>query len=228
MNRAGTTIIGIIIGALIAGGGVYLTQKNAIDAEREQLREQITGLEQQVNQLEQPLTTAEQSPQQTVINNAYRVLEALKNNDSGKLADLAHPEKGIRFSPYAYVDLKKDLVFKPEGIRNGFSDQTKYTWGNYDGIGDPIELTFQEYLKKFVYDQDFSKAKEIGINHSIGTGNTINNASQAYPEANIVEYHFPGLDPRYEGMDWRSLRLVFENTNNNWYLTGIIHDQWTI
>jgi UDP-N-acetyl-2-amino-2-deoxyglucuronate dehydrogenase len=31
-----------------------------------------------------------------------------------------------------------------------------------------------------------------------------------------------------EGMDWRSLRLVFEKKNDIWYLVGIIHDQWTI
>jgi hypothetical protein len=37
-----------------------------------------------------------------------------------------------------------------------------------------------------------------------------------------------GFDPEYEGMDWRSLRLVFEKKNDIWYLVGIIHDQWTI
>jgi hypothetical protein len=29
-------------------------------------------------------------------------------------------------------------------------------------------------------------------------------------------------------MDWQSLRLVFEETAGNWYLVGIVHDQWTI
>jgi (p)ppGpp synthase/HD superfamily hydrolase len=44
----------------------------------------------------------------------------------------------------------------------------------------------------------------------------------------MVEYHFSGFDPKYEGMDWRSLRLVFEEKDNIWHLVGIIHDQWTI
>ena len=43
-----------------------------------------------------------------------------------------------------------------------------------------------------------------------------------------MEYHFPGIDPKFEGMDWRSLRLVFEQKNCTWYLVGIIHAQWTI
>jgi hypothetical protein len=29
-------------------------------------------------------------------------------------------------------------------------------------------------------------------------------------------------------MDWRSLRLVFEEQGGSWYLVGIVHDQWTI
>jgi len=43
-----------------------------------------------------------------------------------------------------------------------------------------------------------------------------------------VEYHFPGIDPQYGGLDWRSLRLVFQQSGGEWYLVGIIHDQWTI
>jgi hypothetical protein len=43
----------------------------------------------------------------------------------------------------------------------------------------------------------------------------------------VVEYYFPGFDPQYEGMDWRSLRLIFLQDNDVWYLAGIVHDQWT-
>jgi len=28
----------------------------------------------------------------------------------------------------------------------------------------------------------------------------------------VVEYHFPGIDPQYGGLDWRSLRLVFQQS----------------
>lgn len=45
---------------------------------------------------------------------------------------------------------------------------------------------------------------------------------------NYVEYHFPGFEKKYEGKDWKSLRLVFEKKNDRWYLVGIVHDQWTI
>ena len=62
----------------------------------------------------------------------------------------------------------------------------------------------------------------------MGQGNTLINSSEIYKDAIIIEYHFSGFDPQYEGMDWRSLRLAFEKVNDIWYLVGIIHDQWTI
>jgi len=29
-------------------------------------------------------------------------------------------------------------------------------------------------------------------------------------------------------MDWRSLKLVFKEKDGNWYLVGVVHDEWTI
>lgn len=159
---------------------------------------------------------------------AKEVILAIKDKDMVKLSTFIHPGKGIRFSPYSYVDLENDLVFTASRIRNILADKTEYTWGAYDGSGLPIELTFEEYFKRFIYDQDFANATEIGYNRIIGRGNTINNNFEVYPGAIIVEYHFPGFDPKYEGMDWKSLRLVFEEKADAWHLVGIIHDEWTI
>jgi len=74
---------------------------------------------------------------------------------------------------------------------------------------------------------DFANAPQIAINHRLGVSTTMDNAEKFYPEAMIVEYYFPGFDAQLEGMDWRSLRLVFQQDNSTWYLVGIIHDQWT-
>ncbi|HYF94322.1 MAG TPA: hypothetical protein VD969_19050 [Symbiobacteriaceae bacterium] len=49
----------------------------------------------------------------------------------------------------------------------------------------------------------------------------------AYPDGFMVEFHFPGFEAKYGGMDWRSLRLVYERLGNAWFLVGIIHGQWT-
>jgi len=159
---------------------------------------------------------------------AREAINALKDKDMEKISKLVHPEKGVRFSPYAFVDVKNDLVFSAADVKGLFSDTTIYTWGSYDGTGDPIELTFEGYYKKFIYDADFANAEQVGYNEILGKGNTIENSAEVYKDSVVVEYHFSGIDPKYEGMDWRSLRIVFEKFEDAWYIVGIIHDQWTI
>jgi hypothetical protein len=159
---------------------------------------------------------------------AGEVLSIIKAKDMDKLSQVVHPTKGVRFSPYGHIIKETDLVFTPDQIKTLAADQKVYNWGSYDGSGDPIQLTYTDYHNKFVYDEDFLNAKEIGYNKILGMGNTLVNSSQVYPKAIVVEYYFPGFDPQYEGMDWRSLRLAFEKSGDTWYLVGIIHDQWTI
>jgi hypothetical protein len=158
------------------------------------------------------------------------VLQALKEKDMNKLAQMAHPDKGIRFSPYGFVDKDKDLTFKPSAIGKLLEDNNVYEWGTYDGSGEPIKLKFADYYAKFVYDADFVKAPQTAINKTTGKGNMANNMGEAYPAAqyDFVEYHFSGFDKKFEGMDWKSLRIVFEKDGSRLLLVGIVHDQWTI
>jgi hypothetical protein len=167
------------------------------------------------------------SPQQTALERAAEVIGILKDQDMVILSQYIHPQMGLRFSPYAYVK-DTDQVFPADKISGLIADSTVYTWGVYDGSGEPIDLTFAYYYSKFVYDVDFANAPQVALNHRLGVGNSIDNSQEFYPGAMIVEYYFPGFDPQYAGMDWRSLRLVFMEENNIWYLVGIIHDQWTI
>ncbi len=154
-------------------------------------------------------------------------VEALRDRDMAGLAALAHPERGVRFSPYAFVS-ESDVVLTPAQLQTAMDDPTTYLWGAYDGTGEPILLTFAGYYERFVYSHDFAAAPRVGYNQIIGHGNTINNCFEFYSGAFVVEYHFPGFDPAYGGMDWVSLRLVFQREGDVWYLVGIIHDQWTI
>lgn len=158
---------------------------------------------------------------------AKEVLTAIKNYDMEKLADAIHPNKGVRFSPYGYVDVKNHLTFTAEEVKKLGADSKTYHWGYYDGSGEPITLNFSDYYKKFIYDVDFVNAEQVGYNKTLGHGNSLNNSFDVYKNPIIVEYYFSGFDPQYEGMDWKSLRLVFEKKDDTWYLVGIIHDQWT-
>ncbi|MFD2673436.1 hypothetical protein [Marinicrinis sediminis] len=172
---------------------------------------------------EEQLSTEEQ-----VMQAAGEVLPILADQQIDQLVEWVHPEKGIRFSPYAYVNVEDHQQFSPEELMQAWESKEKRVWGSFDGSGEPIELTVEAYMKTFVYDAPFLEADDVGYNHRIGQGNTVNNAFEAYPNANLVEYHIAGMDASLEGMDWRSLRLAFEKHEGSWYLVGIIHDQWTI
>ncbi|MDD2402113.1 MAG: hypothetical protein PHD60_07945, partial [Clostridia bacterium] len=158
---------------------------------------------------------------------AQEVLSVLKDKDYVKLAEYVHPEKGVRFTPYSYVDLDSDIVLSKEQVKNGLININIYRWGFFAGSGFPIEFTIDEYHDRFVYDYDFMKADSVGYNRFIGKGNTINNALEVYSKSLIVEYYTSGTE-EYNGVDWKSLRLVFEQKDGGWYLVGIIHAQWTI
>jgi len=165
----------------------------------------------------------------TALEAARTVMRALEKGDMSVLAAWVHPEKGLRFSPYAYVDTKADLVFTRDQVEKLMKDPKVRVWRYFAGSGDEIKMTYAEYHKRFVYDADFIKEAEIVENKTLGQGTTINNLFEVYPEAShsFVEYYIDGIDPKYEGMDWRSLRLVFEKMGHDHALVGIIHDQWT-
>lgn len=177
-----------------------------------------------------PREDAEDYVRRIIEERALDVLTAIKNYDMEKLAGTIHPDNGVRFSPYGCVDVDNDLVFTAEEVKNLATDSKTYLWGYYDGSGEPITLKFPDYYKKFVYDADFVNAEQVGYNKALGYGNSVNknNSFEVYKNSIIVEYYFSGFEPEYEGMDWMSLRLVFEKKDNTWYLAGIIHDQWTI
>lgn len=157
------------------------------------------------------------------------ILTLLREKNYKDVVKYVHPTAGVRFSPYGYIDTARDRVFTREtlGEHLNAKDSLFLYWGAYDGSGDSIKLTLPAYLSKFVYDVDFLNAEHKSLDSIIGLGNSLNNLALVYKNARFTENHFPGFDPKYSGMDWRSLRLVYRKEDTTFYLVGIIHDQWT-
>ena len=44
------------------------------------------------------------------------------------------------------------------------------------------------------------------------------------PNLKVIAVHGTGTD----GLDWSSLKLVFQAGDTSWYLIGMVHGQWTI
>lgn len=159
---------------------------------------------------------------------ALNIINRLKAKDMAGVASYVHPVKGLRFSPYSYIDAENGMVFTAQETVALFQNTQSYTWGAEDGTGDPIEMPFGEYFETYVYDRDYAAPHMIGNNVILGQGNTLHNVTDVYPESVFVEFHFTGFEAQYQGMDWASLRLIFEVVDGEWKLVAIEHDEWTI
>ncbi len=159
---------------------------------------------------------------------ADAVLAIIAARDFAALAALVHPDRGVRFSPYASIDPETDRHFSREALSAAGDDATVYRWGHFDGSGEPIELTVAAYFDRFVYDKNFAATRHRAVDERLGHGNSIDNVNQVYPSGRYVEYHVPGENPEYGGLDWASLRLVFVDHDGCARLVGVVHDQWTI
>lgn len=155
------------------------------------------------------------------------VLLAIKTNDLLTLSTFVGPQ-WLRFSPYEYVNTGSDVVLSTEEVYNGLAMSRSFTWGSADGSWFPIDLWIGQYFEKFINDADYANAPEILYNQSVQRGNTINNIAQVYSGKQWVEFYFSWFDPQYEGIDRKSLTLVFENSDGQWYLIGIVHSARTI
>lgn len=223
-------IIVLILAMIITGCSQKPIEQNDTSKNYEN---ELKNKDEKISELEQKIKDLESEKNQAASNNnlistAVDVMELIKAKDMNALSQYIHPTAGVRFTPYFYVDTQSDQVFTASQVANLMQDSQILTWGNYDGSGEPINLKFSDYYDKFIYDKDFVNPQIIGNNVAVGKGNTEDNITAAYPNGHFIEFHFSQFDPQFEGIDWESLRLVFEEYNNTWYLVGVIHGQWTI
>lgn len=154
------------------------------------------------------------------------ILKTLKDRDFKKFAECIHPQKGVRFSMYAFVDPKNDKQFSREAFEKYYQAKTLFTWGSHDGSGDPYKETIKNYLEKWVFSKDFT-ASSYSLNKFQGGGNSLNNLQEMYPKHDFTENYIKGTE-KYGEMDWKTLRFVFEEFRGTYYLIAVVNDQWTI
>ncbi|MGP9558042.1 hypothetical protein [Psychrobacter sp. AOP7-A1-24] len=166
--------------------------------------------------------------QQTLRQQALRIQQALANGDYASIANDIHPTRGVRFSMYAYVRPETDKVFSRDQFTQYLQQSNiQFTWGKKDGTGDPLVMPLPTYLDTWVNASVFNNNPTISFNNSQAIGNSINNLNKIYQNSDFVEFYSNGSE-EYGGMDWRAMRLVFDEYQGKRYLVAIINDQWTI
>lgn len=156
------------------------------------------------------------------------VIKALKEKDYASLALHVHPKYGVRLTPYSFVDLSSDIVVAASELLDSDYRDKVQIFGTYDGEGDDIALSFNDYNDLFIYSADFMNPDDVTYNAPKSTGNMYDNHRMIYGNAISVDHHFDGINEQFLGMDWVTLRLIYHEYNGKWYLVGIIHNQWTI
>jgi hypothetical protein len=160
---------------------------------------------------------------------ADKILEAIAAGNFATLAKYVHPQRGLEFSPYSrnLIDLQTIRFSQAEVVKFGV-DERIYTWGTFDGSGEPILMTPSDYFKEFVYDIDYiRKAKRTTTIPKQRTPGEFSGLHKYYPEELIVRYHYPGT-PDNEYIDFRDLILLFSVIEGRWYLVGVALAESTV
>ena len=162
----------------------------------------------------------------TIEKRAEEALQVISQRDFSHLARLTHPDMGLKLSQYSFVH-KEDMVVKRVDLPKLSSNKEKIITVQLGQSGNGEILTLGDYFGRYVYDQDYLSAPDIIFNSFVERGEG-NNLFEFFPGAIVVEYHYPGFDPKREGSDWKSLYLVFEKADDSkWYLVDIAHAENT-
>ncbi len=204
---------GVLMLSLVATGCQSFGQSNAMDANQ--------------TKYDTSMPAVSDVGQQTLTQQALRIQQALANKDYASITNDIHPTRGVRLSMYAYVRPETDKVFSREQYAQ-YLQQSKirFTWGEKDGTGDLLIEPLPTYLETWVNAEKFNNAS-MNVNEFKNNGNSINNLNKIYQNSEVVEFYYAGSE-QYSGMDWRVLRLVFDEYQGKRYLVAIINDQWTV
>ncbi len=189
-------------------------------------KDELTGNE-KVTTVEKESATDLESE---LINASAEIFSYLQNEDFAKLAEKVDPVEGITFSLFAdfgnangyggkYVNLSKDEIVS--------SADLQFVWG-YDDSDKVFEMTLREYIQEILlklYGKVNSYETITFNEQEYGYGGVFNTIHENYPDAKYVEY-FSALE---EGnvYSYQSIRFVFQERNNIWYLIGIARDVTT-
>ncbi|WP_420642230.1 SH3 domain-containing protein [Candidatus Leptofilum sp.] len=144
---------------------------------------------------------------------------AVANQDDALLAQLIHPERGLRVRLLWYeAETRLDNL-------NLLGDPTSYNWGNAAGSGEPILGTPTQVLLPRLQN-DFLGATEIACNDILhgGTPGFVV-LPESYEPLNYYSYYRPGTE-EYAELDWGSWVIGVELWQGSYVVSTLIHYQW--
>lgn len=162
---------------------------------------------------------------------AEAIRQALLAEDGPGLAGEALSPAGVKFSADAYVtgtndtfDIIADPILTVDDLGGG---DAVYAWGYQDGVGWPIVDTVDGHLNGYRRSSALLAPDVVGIEGRVGLGNTIDNLTDVFPQARVVEFHRQGRG-QLAPFNWSSIRMAFEPSGDGWLLVAVTGDTWTV
>lgn len=170
--------------------------------------------------------TADECESGSVTDFANEVITAIEAKNGAQLAPFIHTELGVLFSPSAYVDRDESIVMMADQVTRFWHIEEKLRWGYEEGTGNPIDLTPQDYMDKYIAALELSSAAEPRVDRDTVAGTTTyNNINDIFPTSVTLEYRKRELNNADEkGEYWRAVRFVMLEENCKWWLIALVND----
>ncbi|RMG97754.1 MAG: SH3 domain-containing protein [Chloroflexi bacterium] len=149
---------------------------------------------------------------------------AVANRDNTRLAQLIHPERGLRIRTAWW---NPEILVRGDERNTLFTATTIYDWGVEDGSGFPIVGTFAEKIQPLL-EKDLLNATETGCNEILhGSTAGLVQLPDGYQQVNFLTRMRPPAPDAIE-FDWGSWVIGIERWQGVYYLSYLIHFAYEI
>ncbi len=149
---------------------------------------------------------------------------AVTNQDSSLLAQLIHPERGLRIH-HAWWNPEVRLTY--DEVSEIFTSTAVYDWGIEDGSGSPIVGPFSQEILPLLQ-EDLLLADDTACDEILHGGTAgIVRLPDGYDAVHYYAFFRPGTD-EFAGMNWGSWVVGIEQWQGTYYVSYLVHYQWEI
>ncbi len=186
-----------------------------------------------VEQAKQPPSITPEKAQVIIEDRSNQVAAALTHDDIIALDAMIHPQKGmwIILDNYRYSYTHPDVHLNSGKLSIQYNEPDEVKWGGvYNNPEEPIMMTTKDFFAKY-YFRDFKTVTQVGYNEIIvnleyNKGREPESLFYDMPKAIMVEYYFEPLKTAVFEFDWKMVRFFFEEYNGQWYLIGLMYDEF--
>ncbi|MEJ2748743.1 MAG: SH3 domain-containing protein [Anaerolineae bacterium] len=149
---------------------------------------------------------------------------AVSNQDGDLLAQLVHPERGLRIHHSWW---NPEVQLTQADVRHIFASNIQINWGTQAGSGNPIIGSFSQEILPLLQN-DLLMADESACDEILHGGTAgIVRLPDGYEAVHYYSLYRPGTD-EFAGMNWGTWVVGVEQWQGSWYVSYLVHFQWEI